>query len=80
MEAPQVVKRSHAQSVSCPDCGAQVGERCKSATRRGRYLTRGVHPGRKRRASGEMVKDSFGVWFDRELRQAIADALTKKES
>ena len=47
-----------ALSVACPSCGAQVGDRCWSGTRRGRHLSRGHHADRRRAAVGEHVAHS----------------------
>jgi hypothetical protein len=58
-------------TVECPQCGAKVGERCWSGTRRGRRLTRGSHEPRERVARGEKVEESFERWFWRELGEAV---------
>lgn len=54
-------------AVPCPQCGARVGDRCWSGTRRGHQLARGAHQPRIRRASGEEVPDSFETFLRREL-------------
>lgn len=68
-----------ALTVSCPQCGADVGDRCWSGTRRGHKLARGSHRGRQKRAAGEDVNDDFGVWLQREIRRAQQDALSGKK-
>lgn len=69
-----------ALSVSCPQCGAEVGDRCWSGTRRGRKLVRGSHGPRARRASGENVPDDFGVWLQREISRVQGAVLSRKKS
>ena len=64
-------------SVSCPQCGAEVGARCWSGTRRGRRLQRGSHGLRARRARGEDVPDNFDVFLRREIDRVRAEVLSK---
>ncbi len=66
-------------TVSCPKCGAEVGDRCWSGTRCGRRLSRGSHGPRERRAAGEEVADDFGVWLGREIRRVEAEVLSRKK-
>lgn len=67
-------------SVSCPQCGAEVGARCWSGTRRGRRLQRGSHAPRESRARGEEVPDSFEVFLRREIRRVEDDVLSRRKS
>lgn len=62
--------------VACPSCGAAVGARCWSGTRRGRHLARGHHADRRRVAAGEHVPESFGMVLRRELRRATEDVVS----
>jgi hypothetical protein len=68
-----------ALSVACPQCGAEVGERCWSGTRRGHRLARGSHDPRERLARGEPVKESFDVWLRREIARVRAEVLSRKK-
>jgi hypothetical protein len=68
-----------ALEVECPSCGAAVGERCWSGTRRGRHLTRGHHAGRRRVAAGERVPESFATFIRREIRRVQGDVLSKRK-
>lgn len=66
-----------ALSVACPSCGAEVGVRCWSGTRRGRHLTRGVHADRRRAAAGEHVPESFETFLRRELRRVEGEVVAR---
>jgi hypothetical protein len=74
-----VTAKIDALSVSCPQCGAEVGARCWSGTRRGRRLQRGSHAARVRRARGEDVPDSFEVTLRREIDRVRFDVLSKEK-
>lgn len=74
-----MTEKLDALSVSCPQCGADPGDRCWSGTRRGSRLTRGSHRPRERRARGEDVKDSFDVWLRREISRVKAEVLSGKK-
>lgn len=65
-------------AVACPSCGAVVGERCWSATRRGRPLSRGHHADRRRVAAGEHVPESFETFLRREIRRVEDEVLSKR--
>ena len=67
-------------SVVCPSCGAVIGDRCWSSTRRGRHLARGHHADRRRAAAGEHVPESFGTFLRRELRRVEDDVLSKRKT
>jgi hypothetical protein len=62
-------------SVECPQCGAWIGDRCWSGTRRGRRLMRGSHRDRERLARGEPVTESFQTFLKRELRRVVQEAV-----
>lgn len=64
-------------TVACPSCGALIGERCWSGTRRGRRLSRGHHADRRRVAAGERVPESFGTFLRREIRRV--EVLSKRK-
>ena len=66
-------------AVACPSCGAVIGARCWSATRRGRHLTRGQHPDRRRVAAGEHVLESFEMFLRREIRRVEDDVLARRK-
>lgn len=66
-------------SVACPSCGAEVGVRCWSGTRRGRHLSRGHHADRRRVAAGEHVPESFQTFLRREIRRVEHEALTGRK-
>jgi hypothetical protein len=66
-------------AVECPSCGAVVGERCWSATRRGRHLSRGHHVDRRRVAAGEHVPESFSTFLRREIRRVEDEVLSKRK-
>jgi hypothetical protein len=68
-----------ALAVACPSCGAAIGERCWSSTRRGRHLTRGHHADRRRVAAGESVPESFSTFLRREIRRVQSDVLSKRK-
>jgi len=68
-----------ALTVACPSCGAPVGERCWSGTRRGRRLARGHHADRRRAAAGERVPESFGTFLRREIRRVEDEVLSKRK-
>jgi len=68
-----------ALTVACPSCGASVGDRCWSGTRRGRKLARGSHPDRVRAARGEHVPESFSTFLRREIRRVEAEVLSRKK-
>lgn len=65
--------------VSCPQCGAEIGARCWSGTRRGRRLQRGSHRPRERRAAGEEIADSFDVFLRRELDRVTQDVVNRRK-
>jgi hypothetical protein len=67
-------------SVECPSCGAAVGDRCWSGTRRGRKLTRGSHPDRVRAARGEDVPENFSAFLRREIRRVEDEVLARKKT
>ena len=69
-----------ALSVACPQCGASVGERCWSGTRRGRRLSRGSHGPRERLARGEVVPESFDAFLRREISRVQGEVLSRKKS
>lgn len=71
--------KSDPLAVSCPQCGAEIGARCWSGTRRGRRLQRGSHGPRARRARGEDVPDSFEVFLRREIRRVEDDVLARRK-
>ncbi len=62
-------------TVECPSCGAAIGDRCWSGTRRGRHLTRGSHADRRRVALGEHVPQSFQTFLKGELRRVTAETI-----
>jgi hypothetical protein len=64
-----------ALSVSYPSCGAAVGDRCWSGTRRGLHLSRGHHADRRRVAAGDHVPENFQTFLRRELRRVTAEAI-----
>ena len=64
--------------VECPQCGAAVGDRCWSGTRRGGLLQR-VHAPRKRRARGEDVPESFSMVLRRALQQAAEEIVARRK-
>jgi hypothetical protein len=66
-------------SVACPSCGAPIGDRCWSGTRRGRHLSRGHHADRRRVAAGERVSESFGTRLRREIRRVEDEAMSKRK-
>jgi len=66
-------------SVACPSCGAVVGDRCWSGTRRGRHLTRGHHADRQRVAAGEHVPESFETFLRREIHRVEDEVLSRKK-
>lgn len=68
-------------SVVCPQCEAQIGDRCWSGTRRGRRLTRGSHGPRERLVRGEHVAEDFQTFLRRALRRITAETIVtfKKE-
>ena len=68
-----------ALSVECPSCGAAVGDRCWSGTRRGRKLSRGSHSDRVRAAAGEHMPESFGTFLRREIARVEAEVLARKK-
>jgi hypothetical protein len=68
-----------ALSVACPSCGAVVGDRCWSGTRRGRKFTRGSHSDRIRAARGEDVPESFSAFLRREIRRVEDEVLSRKK-
>jgi hypothetical protein len=67
-------------SVECPQCGAWIGDRCWSGTRRGRRLMRGSHRDRERLARG-VYKESFQGFLKRELRRVVEEVVvaTRKD-
>lgn len=67
--------KSDPLSVVCPQCDAQIGNRCWSGTRRARRLTRGSHRDRERLAAGEPVVESFQTFLRRELRRVTAETI-----
>jgi hypothetical protein len=67
-------------TVACPSCGAAVGDRCWSGTRRGRKLARGSRLDRTRAARGEHVPESFGTWLRREIYCVENEVLTRKKT
>lgn len=67
-----------ALSVECPQCGASVGDRCWSGTRRGRRLQRGSHGPRERRARGEHVPESFETFLRREIHRVTEDVVANR--
>ena len=69
--------RVDALTVECPSCGAAVGDRCWSGTRRGRYLARGSHADRRRAAAGEHVPQSFQTYLKSELRRVTAETVAR---
>jgi hypothetical protein len=73
------VSKVDALTVECPSCGAAVGDRCWSGTRRGRKLSRGSHKDRIRAAAGEHVPVSFGTFLRREIARATAEVLARKK-
>ena len=62
--------------VACPSCGAEVGTRCWSGTRRGRHLARGHHADRRRASAGEHVPESFSTFLRREIRRVEDEVLS----
>jgi hypothetical protein len=66
-------------TVTCPSCGAPVGDRCWSGTRRGRRLSRGSHPDRVRLAAGEHVPESFSTFLRREIQRVTDDVVSKRK-
>ena len=68
-----------ALSVTCPQCGARVGDRCWSGTRRGRHLSRGHHVDRQRVAVGEYVPDNFSTFLRREIARVKDEVLSKRK-
>lgn len=69
--------RVDALTVECPSCGAAVGDRCWSGTRRGRHLARGSHADRRRAAAGEHVPQSFQTYLKSELRRVTAETVAR---
>jgi hypothetical protein len=71
--------KTDALSVACPQCGAEVGTRCWSGTRRGRHLSRGYHANRFRVAAGEHVPASVETFLRREIRRVVDDVVSKRK-
>lgn len=69
-----------ALSVTCPSCGAEVGERCWSGTRSGHKLARGSHRDRVRLAAGQHVPESFQRILRREIRRVESEIMSRKKN
>lgn len=69
----------NALTVECPSCGALVGDRCWSGTRRGRKLSRGSHRDRVRVAAGAHVPMSFDMFLRREIARVEDEVLARKK-
>lgn len=65
--------------VECPQCGAAIGARCRSGTRRGGLLQRGAHAPRTRRARGADVPESFETFLRRALQQVTEEIVAKRK-
>lgn len=72
--------RVDALTVECPSCGAVIGERCWSGTRRGRHLARGSHADRRRVAAGESVPQNFQTYLKSELRRVTAETIARSKN
>jgi hypothetical protein len=66
-------------TVQCPNCGAARGVRCWSRTRRGRFLARGYHQERLRKARGEDVPESRDTYLRREIARVQREAMARWE-
>jgi hypothetical protein len=73
------VGKIDALSVECPSCGAAIGDRCWSGTRRGHKLARGSHRDRVRAAAGEHVPESFSTFLRREISRVKSEVLSRKK-